>query len=216
MEKVEIIYNGHSMFEIRYGEIIKIITDPYNEEIKSILPDVSADIVLVSHDHFDHSNVSIIKGNPVIVNKMMKENNVNGINIEGIKTSHDTQNGQIRGKNIIFKFIVDGIVFVHMGDLGHNIDFDIAQKLKNVDILMIPVGGIYTINTYLATEIIHKLAPSVAIPMHYKEDDSKLDVERIDSFLKKWPEYKKVGHLVKVSKIDLSFKKTEVWVFDSK
>ena len=216
MEKVEIIYNGHSMFEIRYGEIIKIITDPYNEEIKSIMPDVSGHIVLVSHDHFDHSNVSIIKGNPVIVNKMMKENNVNGINIEGIKTSHDTQNGQIRGKNIIFKFIVDGIVFVHMGDLGHNIDFDIAQKLKNVDILMIPVGGTYTINFNIASEIVNKLVPPVVIPMHYKEDDSKLDVDRVDSFLNKWPGYKKLGHLIKISKIDLSFEGTEVWVLDSK
>ena len=80
---------------------------------------------------------------------------------------------------------------------------------------MIPVGGVYTIDFRIASEIINKLVPRVAIPMHYKENDSKLDVETIDSFLNKWPYYKKVGHLAMVSKDDLPFKGTEVWVFDS-
>ena len=216
MGEVEIIYHGHAMFEIRSGDNIKIVLDPYNEEIKTVLPDVSGDIVLVSHDHYDHSNVSIIKGNPLIVNKVMEDKNIKGINIEGIQTYHDTQKGQMRGNNIIFKFIVDEIVFVHMGDLGHDINFEVTQKLKNVDILMIPVGGLYTIDASMATKIINKLAPSLVIPMHYKEADSKLEVDKIDSFLKKWPGYKKVGHLAKVSKADLLFREKEVWVFDSK
>ena len=214
MEKVEIIYHGHSMFEIRSRELT-IIIDPYNEEIKSILPDVSADIVFVSHDHFDHSNISIVEGNPFIVNEILKES-IKGIIIEGIDSDHDTQNGQIRGKNIIFKFTINGIIFVHLGDLGHNIDFKIAKKLKNVDILMIPVGGTYTINFNLASEIVNKLTPSVVIPMHYKEDDSKLDVDKVDSFLRKWPDYKKVGHSIKISKNNLPSEGTEVWVLDSK
>lgn len=215
MQNVEIIYHGHSMFEIKSESGTTIVTDPYNERIKSVLPDVSADIVLVSHGHFDHANVSIVKGNPAVVDQPAKTQQ-KGIDIEGIMSSHDTQEGKIRGKNIIFKFKVDGITFVHMGDLGHNIDAETIEKLKDTDILMLPVGGTYTINAYTAADIVNKLAPPVAIPMHYKETDSKLDVDKVDGFLAKYESFKMVGHSVKVSKEELTKSSTRVWVFDSK
>jgi len=140
---------------------------------------------------------------------------INGIKIEGIPSYHDTQEGQLRGANIIFKFMVDEIVFAHMGDLGHIPDESTFDKLKGIDILMIPVGGIYTINANDATEITRKIKPSIVIPMHYKETDSKLEVDTVDTFLGKWDTYKKGGHSSRISKDTLP-DKTEVQVMDSK
>ena len=215
MDKTEITYHGHSMFEIKSASGVKLITDPYNEKIKNTLPDVSGDIILVSHDHFDHANTSIVRGNPRIINKPLEEK-VDGIWIKGIKTYHDTKEGQLRGQNIIFKFTVDGIIFVHMGDFGDDMDIKIEESLKDVDVLMIPVGGTYTINAYSAFDIVKKLVPPFVISMHYKESDSKLDIDKVDNFLNKWPGYKKVGHTASFSKNDLPFEGTEVWIFESK
>ncbi len=204
------------MFEIESSGGIKIITDPYNEKIKDILPDVSADIVLVSHEHFDHGNVSLVKGNPIVV-KNLGVSLQKGITIEGIESYHDTKSGSLRGKNTIFKFIVDDIVFVHLGDLGHSLDGLYIEKLKNTDILMVPVGGTYTINFLEAYQLANKIKPKVVIPMHYKEKDSKLDVDSVQPFLNKWQKFVKKGHIVYVSKDELtSIEDISVWVMESK
>jgi L-ascorbate metabolism protein UlaG (beta-lactamase superfamily) len=212
MSKVKLIYYGHAMFEIQDSTGKKIIIDPYNEQIRSSLPDVSGDIVISSHEHFDHANISLVKGNPRSINKPGYFE-INGIKIEGIQSYHDTQEGQLRGENIIFKITVDDILFVHMGDLGHIPDGPTFNKLKGVDILMIPVGGIYTINANDATEIIKKIKPSITIPMHYKEADSKLEVDTVETFLSKWETFKKGGHSSDISKGRLPAS-TEVWVMD--
>jgi L-ascorbate metabolism protein UlaG (beta-lactamase superfamily) len=211
-----ITYHGHSMFEIESDNGTKIITYPYNEKIKNILPDVSGDIVLVSHDHFDHDNVSIIGGDPTII-KNSVPTHLKGIAIEGIDSFHDTKNGELRGRNIIFKFVMDGIVFVHLGDLGHNLNKSQIEKLSGTDVLMIPVGGTYTVNFLEASDIVKKIMPGIAIPMHYKEPDSKLDVDRVEPFLSRWQNFERKGHSVSISKDELEKHKgnLKIWVFDS-
>ena len=134
--------------------------------------------------------------------------------IEGIQSYHDTQKGQLRGRNIIFKILVGGIGFVHMGDLGHIPDDSIYNALKGVDILMVPVGGIYTLNASDAVEIAKRINPAIVIPMHYKEADSKLEVDRVDTFISRWGNVKKAGHSADISKDRLPGS-TEAWVMES-
>ena len=213
MKDIKITYHGHSMFEIESYSGSRVITDPYNEQIKSVLPDVTADIVLVSHDHYDHSNISIVKGNPRIINNP-EPREIYGIIIEGINTFHDTSHGQVRGGNIIFRFIIDEVIFAHMGDIGHIPDADVYEKLKGAEILMIPVGGIYTVSASTAFEIAGKISPAIIIPMHYREKDSKLQVDTVDGFLSRFADFTSSDHSVVVSKGTLT-KKTETWVFKS-
>ncbi len=214
MSKIKLLYHGHSMFEIQIPTGKNIIIDPYNEQIKSRLPDVSGDIVISSHDHFDHANISLVKGIPETVNRPGKFE-VDGMEIEGILSYHDTKKGLLRGENIIFKIIIGDIIFAHMGDLGHIPDESILKRLKDVDILMIPVGGVYTINANDAAEIIREIKPSIVIPMHYKEVDSKLEVDTVDTFLGKWGDYRKAGHSLDISKDELP-RSTEVLVLESR
>ena len=214
MGEVTLKYHGHAMFEIQSSAGEKIIIDPYNEQIKSTLPDVSGDIVISSHSHFDHANISLVKGDPEVINKT-GEFEIGAIRIEGIQSYHDNQKGQLRGENIIFKIMVDEILFAHMGDLGHIPEESIYNRLTEVDILMIPVGGVYTINSRDAAAIARRINPSIVIPMHYKEADSKLEVDRVETFLTGWENHKKIGHSSDILKKKLP-ETMEVWVMDSR
>ena len=213
MDTTRLLYHGHAMFEIHTSAGKKIIIDPYDEQIKSRLPEVSGNVVISSHDHFDHANISLVKGNPVAISKPGKFK-VDGIEIEGLRSFHDTQKGKLRGENIIFKILTDNIVFAHLGDLGHIPDEATFKKLELIDILMIPVGGIYTVDAGDAIAIAKRVNPSVVIPMHYKEDDSKLEVDKVDDFITGWGTVKKAGHSVDITVNNLP-ESTEAWVMKS-
>ncbi|MFC2034827.1 MBL fold metallo-hydrolase [Chloroflexota bacterium] len=181
---MEIKWLGHASFLITSDTGMKIITDPYQTgdplnygEIKE-----SADIVTVSHEHFDHNNAAAVGGNPEVV-KATKE--VKGVKFIGILTHHDDIGGEARGNNTVFCFEVDGIRVCHLGDLGHQLSDTEITELGNVDILLAPVGGNYTIDAKVATELGNKLAPKVLIPMHYRNDKcSGFPVAGVDEFLK--------------------------------
>ncbi|MHB8278052.1 MAG: MBL fold metallo-hydrolase [Candidatus Humimicrobiaceae bacterium] len=179
--KTKITFYGHSMFVVESEKGLKIGMDPYDEKVKSKLPDVSADIVTVSHSHFDHSNIKLFKGNPEII-KEAGIFKVKGITFTGYSSFHDNNKGYLRGKNIIFKFEIDEIVFAHLGDFGSFSDAKILNELKNTDILFIPVGGVFTINSKEALNLIKELKPKIAIPMHFKEKDTFVDVDEINYF----------------------------------
>ena len=213
MGQTKMTYHGHSMFKIMSSTGKSIVTDPYNEKIKSVLPDVSADIVTVSHDHFDHSNIGLVKGNPEVV-KTKNKKTFEGIEIVGIDSYHDPQKGKLRGKNIIFMINVDDMVITHLGDLGHIPDDASLKVLAITDILMIPVGGIYTINAREAYNLAGMMEPKVVIPMHYKEPDSKLDVDTVESFISLYDNYLNKGQAISVSKDTLP-DALEVWVLES-
>lgn len=211
--KTKITFFGHAMFLVESSEGTKIAMDPYDQQIKDSLPDVSADLLLISHDHFDHSNIDLFKNRPEVVDSPEK-NNIKGIQIEGIKTYHDRSHGAERGENIIFKFLVDGIQFVHLGDLGHMLSKEQLGKLKNVGVAMLPIGGVYTINFKEAIQLIDNIAPRVAIPMHFKQEDTKTDVDGIRPFLQEIQGHKNLGHTIEITKKDLPAK-TEIWVLKS-
>jgi L-ascorbate metabolism protein UlaG (beta-lactamase superfamily) len=182
---MKIKWLGHATFLITSDAGTKIITDPYTtggnfnyEEIKE-----AADIVTVSHDHFDHNNVASVSGNPEVV-KGAGLKQVKGIDFKGIPTHHDESGGSQRGSNVIFCFEVDGVKVCHLGDLGHELDDKQVGEIGEVDILLSPVGGFYTIDAGVATEVCDTLKPEVIIPMHFRNERcSNFPVSGVDDFL---------------------------------
>jgi len=173
---------GHSAFVITSDTGIKIITDPYATDDRLNYGEIkeSADIVTVSHDHFDHNNVAAVGGNPEIARGTTE---IKGIKFRGIPTYHDEAKGQQRGKNTIFCFEVDETKVCHLGDLGHTLGDKQIAEIGEVDILLIPVGGLYTINAMAASQICDQLKPRVIIPMHYKTNKCSLPIGGVDEFL---------------------------------
>jgi L-ascorbate metabolism protein UlaG (beta-lactamase superfamily) len=213
MNDLNITYHGHALFVIETSGGVKIGTDPYNEQIKDVLPDVSADIITSSHDHFDHANISLFKGNPTVVDEP-GETTIGEIKFNGIPSFHDEKEGSLRGANIIYKIMTDGMIITHLGDLGHMLIPEQIEKLKNTDILLIPVGGVYTINSAQAVELINQIKPKIAVPMHYKEKDSKLNVDEVSSFTGRLDNYKEAGHNFSINRSRLP-EPTEIRIMTS-
>jgi len=180
---VKIKYVGHPSFVITVDAGVKIITDPYETSSDLTYGEIkeSADIVTVSHDHFDHNNVPAVRGNPEVVRGSKK---VKGIEFKGIATYHDDAGGRLRGKNTIFCFEVDGIRVCHPGDLGHLLSEKQVVEIGRIDILFIPVGGFYTIDADVAGQVCNQLKPRVIIPMHWNYKWSKKEIASVDEFLR--------------------------------
>ena len=182
---MDITYLGHSSFRIK-GKKAALVTDPYDSKAGKF-PNVSADIVTVSHDHFDHNQTDLVKDVKRIV-KGPGEYEIGGVSIIGIPTFHDDKKGEERGKNTVYVIEMDGFRLAHLGDLGHKLSSNKLEELGTIDILMIPVGGVYTIGPSEASEVIRDIEPSVTIPMHYKTpelDKSAFgELLSVDEFLK--------------------------------
>lgn len=169
---MDIIPLGLSAFKLK-GKKASVICDPYDVETVGLkaIKNATADIVTISHDHPDHNNASLITpatdGREVVVFNGPGEYEAAGVEITGIATYHDGKNGAERGKNTIYSIIIDGITAVHCGDLGHKLTDEQAEIIENVDILLIPIGGTYTIDANVAAQVIAQLEPSIVVPMHY-------------------------------------------------
>jgi len=179
---VKIKWLGHASFMITSESGTKIITDPYVVDERLTYGEIkeSADIVTVSHEHTDHSNVAAVKGNPEVVKGTAK---VKGIEFKGIPTYHDDDKGQQRGENTVLCFEVDGMRVCHLGDLGHPLSDKQVADIGKVDILLLPVGGLYTIDAEVATQVCDKLRPKVIIPMHFRNDKCAFPIAGVDEFL---------------------------------
>jgi len=180
---MKIKWLGHASFLITSDAGTKIITDPYTAgggvnygEIKE-----SADIVTVSHEHGDHNNAAAVSGNPVVIRESAE---AKGINFRGIPTYHDDAGGSQRGKNTIFCFELDGVNVCHLGDLGHRLSDKQLAELGQIDVLLIPVGGFFTIDAAVATQTCDRINPRVIIPMHFKNNKCAFPIAPLDDFLK--------------------------------
>jgi len=175
---------GHASFLISSDSGLKIITDPYPQGSGLSYAPVNepADIVTMSHDHFDHNNVESIPGNPELITGNGTKN-VKGIQFKGIATHHDESQGKDRGTNTIFCFSVDEIKLCHLGDLGHRLSKEQIVEVGDVDILFIPIGGVYTIDAKMASPVIDDLKPRVAIPMHCKTPKCDWPLNTIEDFI---------------------------------
>jgi L-ascorbate metabolism protein UlaG (beta-lactamase superfamily) len=175
---------GHSSFLITSENGIKIITDPYPQGsgLSYVPVDEAADIVTVSHDHFDHNNVSAIPGQPQVISGSGVKN-IRGIEFKGISTYHDGSQGKERGANTVFCFLVDGIRVCHLGDLGHRLNQEQIAEIGDIDVLLIPIGGVFTIDARSATIVVDDLKPKVVMPMHYKTARCDWTLSTVDDFI---------------------------------
>lgn len=185
---MQINFLGHASFIITTNKGVRIITDPYksgcyNNALRYKPINESADIVLISHDHDDHNCISEVLGNPKII-QGEGTGVEKGIKFTGISVYHDTQKGSARGKNIIFVIEADDLRIAHLGDLGHTLSKAESDKLGTIDILLIPVGGFFTIDSNAATEIMNRLNPRITIPMHYKTPSIDFPIVAVDEFIK--------------------------------
>lgn len=179
---MEITWYGQSCFRLR-DRLATVITDPYDKGIGYTLPRVRADIVTVSHDHPDHNYVKGIKGQPKII-VGPGEYEVRGVFITGVPTFHDRKKGASRGRNTVFLFDFDGLTVCHLGDLGHVPTQSQVEALSDIDVLLIPVGSVSTINAAQAAEVISLLEPRLVIPMHYKTKALEVKLDSVSKFLK--------------------------------
>jgi len=179
---MEISWLGHSCFRIR-GRQATVITDPYSPDLGYALGKPSARIVTVSHQHPGHSYVQGIGGDPKLITGP-GEYEISGILIIGVTTFHDVEKGSQRGKNTIYLMEIDEVSVCHLGDLGHMLTAEQMEGLENVDILLIPVGGVSTIGAPVAAEVMRQLEPKVVIPMHYKTEALTWELEPVERFLK--------------------------------
>lgn len=166
---MEITYIGHSCFKIK-DKTISLVIDPYNPKIGYKLPKLSSDVVLVTHDHFDHNYIEGVSDYRLLVDGP-GEYEVGGCFIYGKSVDHDEKNGEERGKVTMYLITIDDFNILHLGDLGRELTQEEMEKIPNVDVLMIPVGNKYTIDEKTAVKVISALEPSYVIPMHYNTPD---------------------------------------------
>jgi len=171
---MELTWFGQSCFKIK-GKDVSLVTDPYGE-IGLALPRLEADVVTISHNHYDHNAVEKIGGEPFVVSGP-GEYEIKGIFIEGIESDHDKKGGAERGKNTIYVMHLDDLVVCHLGDLGQKMSVEQVDKIGNVDILLVPVGGSFTLGAEGAVDIINEIEPKIVIPMHYKVPGLEMDIE---------------------------------------
>lgn len=209
---MKIRWYGHAcfLFTSKYG--IKILTDPFDKSVGYPIPEIEPTIVTTSHEHFDHNAVNLLKGKFEVLKGIVEKEEL-GIKIKSISSYHDESLGSKRGENYIFIFTVDGINIAHLGDLGHVLSKEDVEKLGEIDILCIPVGGVYTVDANQAVNIVEKVNPKIVIPMHYKTPNLKFDLAPVDTFLSliKYPIKRLSEKEVEISKENLP-KSTEVWV----
>ncbi len=179
---MDISWLGHSCFRVR-GSHAVVITDPYPPSLGYSLGKPSARIVTISHQHPGHSYVQGVSGEPKLVTRP-GEYEISGVLIIGIATFHDRERGRERGRNTIYVIEVDEISVCHLGDLGHVLTAEQVEEIDNVDVLLLPVGGMSTIDAPMAAELVRQLEPKVVIPMHYKTQALNWELEPVERFLR--------------------------------
>ncbi|HNT35407.1 MAG TPA: MBL fold metallo-hydrolase [bacterium] len=209
---------GHSCFLIESSEGVRVITDPYKAGAFGGALSLGkihdrADVVTVSHEHDDHNAVGQVPGNPLI---MRASGSAKGVDFHVLDVFHDTTQGSERGRNRIFQFAIDGIGIVHYGDLGHDLSASQTAHLRgwSADVLLIPVGGFYTIDAAAADRLSDALAPSIVIPMHVKHAKVNFPIAPVEEFLKRRKQVKRVGSSCVEITSDSLPATSETWVLE--
>ncbi len=190
---MNIIWHGQSCFQISTSQgknnHVNIVTDPFSENIGLRLPKLEADILLVSHQHHDHNNIKAVSAPASGVTPFLisgpGEYEIKNIFIQGIHSWHDDKEGEERGENTIYTIEAEDLKLCHLGDFGQKeLTEEQLEKIGEIDILMIPIGGVYTISTREALKIMSQLEPKIIIPMHYQIPKLNIKLDGLDKFLK--------------------------------
>ncbi|XOB40265.1 MAG: MBL fold metallo-hydrolase [Candidatus Nealsonbacteria bacterium] len=185
---MKIVWHGHSLFQIttnpEKNNQVQIVIDPFDKSIGLRVPKLEADILLVTHQHYDHNNIKAVSGNPFLI-EGPGEYEVKGVFIRGILSFHDDSRGKERGMNTIYVMESEDIKLCHLGDFGQKeLTEEQMEKIGEIDILMIPVGGNYTISLKEVAKIMSQLEPKITIPMHYAIPKLKIKLNPLNRFLK--------------------------------
>lgn len=179
---MKIQYFGHSCFRLISEMGTTVVCDPYSFDMVGLqMPAVRCDVVTISHHHNDHDCLDSILGSPAELD-MEVTCCADDFAIKSVSTFHDEEKGAKRGKNLVFTFNVDGLNVVHMGDIGCK-DDNIVNQIRNCDVLLLPVGGVYTIDAKDAKWYVEQVKPKVVIPMHYMTDNHKFMLGKLEDFL---------------------------------
>lgn len=179
---MDITWLGHSCFRIK-GKAATIVTDPCDETSGYRLNKLAANIVTISHEHPRHCFVEAIEGTPKVL-RGPGEYEIAGVFIYGIRTYRDQDKGKTKGKNTVYLMEIDEVKICHLGDLGHILSASQVEEISDADILMVPAGGVSTIDVAGAVEVINLIQPRLVIPMHYKTSASTPPLGPLDTFLK--------------------------------
>jgi L-ascorbate metabolism protein UlaG (beta-lactamase superfamily) len=185
---MNINWRGQSCFQItsshNKNDQVSIVIDPFSNDIGLRAPKFQADVLLISHDHHDHNNIKAVSGDPLIINGP-GEYDVKEVVINGIPGFHDNSQGSEKGKITIYTIETEEIKLCHLSDLGQKeLTSEQLDRIGDVDILMIPIGGTYTINSAEAIKIMAQIEPKITIPMHYKIPKLNIKLDGVDNFLK--------------------------------
>lgn len=179
---MQLEYFGHSMWKIAASGF-SVVLDPFDEIGYPMPPNLIADYVIISHEHHDHNNVSLVKGNPEVI-RTSGLHQTKDFRVEMIPVFHDYNAGAKRGRNHLIKLEIENLTLVHCGDLGHIPSQEVLAKIDRPDLLMIPVGEIYTLDLSDAWSLIRTVKPKIILPMHYKTDKLKFGLGSLDAFTK--------------------------------
>jgi L-ascorbate metabolism protein UlaG (beta-lactamase superfamily) len=182
---MDIIWYGQALFKLK-GKLATVVIDPFDPNFIGLKfpKDLESDIVLKTHDHGDHNNIVGVGGSPRVFDGP-GEYESKGIIITGVSTFHDKTQGSERGLNTVYHVVIDDLKIVHLGDLGQtSLTEEQIQEIDQTDILLIPVGSVYTINAKEAANIISQLEPKIIIPMHYSLPGLSVELEPVENFLK--------------------------------
>ena len=213
---MKIRWNGHSCFTIE-GDNTTVVLDPHDGKSIGIRPPrLRGDIVLVTHDHFDHNAVKMVSGEPTIIDTEFKKK-IGDVEIKTIMGYHDEVQGAKRGAMRLYKFTIDGIRMLHCGDLGHIPTEEMLKEIGEVDILLIPVGGVFTIEPEEAKKTVKLINPRVVIPMHYRIGGLSLSIRPLADFTGLFPEdiIIRVGNEIEFYSSDMDDGEIpeSIWVF---
>ncbi|UCE26751.1 MAG: MBL fold metallo-hydrolase [Candidatus Coatesbacteria bacterium] len=184
---MKIKWYGHATFGITTDSGVRIITDPYvsgSFDGKVKYPPITDefDIALQSHGHDDHAGADKLPGEPMVV-EGPGAHDAKGIEFKGVKTYHDPRGGAERGENTVFTFETDGVRVCFCGDLGHALTPEQATEIGNVDVVLVPVGGYFTIDDKEAWSVVDALDASVVVPMHYTTEHVDFHIAPVDAFI---------------------------------
>ena len=173
---------GHACFSLVTERGTRILMDPYDASVGYPVIPQEAEIVTISHQHHDHNNRDMLTNNPIVL-ESTGSHTVEGIAIEALHSFHDAERGAKRGDNLIFTFLADGLRVCHLGDLGHMPDDALLRRIGAVDVLMLPVGGVFTVDAAQACALVQRMRPRVVLPMHYKTDALAFSLASVADFL---------------------------------
>lgn len=214
---MKIEWLGHSCFKLTESTGTTIVTDPFDKEIVGFdMTKTTADVVTCSHQHKDHNAIVRIDGEPLVLSECGFWE-VKGVDISSVLSYHDDRLGKKRGENKIFKFRMDGVDLCHMGDIGEDCTVRLADGIGSVNVLMIPVGGNYTIDAKQAKKYVDIMMPDVVIPMHFKTSKSAVDIEKLDEFIDLFDEEQIIrinGQSIEFDRAHFDSDSTVVIVFD--